>query len=88
VHLQLFRAGGAPLQPEALRRLRQPDTPILDLTTGERTAVARFAAVLGASNYTYAEANLTQQRSQNRSVTCPPSPCPAASPRLWFAISS
>jgi transposase len=34
---------------------------ILDAATGELVAVELFVAVLGASNYTYAEATLTQQ---------------------------
>jgi transposase len=34
---------------------------VIDSTTGERIAVELFVAVLGASNYTYAEATLTQQ---------------------------
>jgi transposase len=34
---------------------------IIDPTTGEITAVELFVAVLGASNYTYAEASRTQQ---------------------------
>ncbi len=34
---------------------------ILDATTGEVIAVELFVAVLGASNYTYAEATRTQQ---------------------------
>ena len=34
---------------------------IIDPTTGEVTAVELFVAVLGASNYTYAEATRTQQ---------------------------
>src|SRR5207253_2301351 len=34
---------------------------IVDRTTGERVEVELFVAVLGASNYTYAEATRTQQ---------------------------
>jgi transposase len=34
---------------------------VIDSATGERIAVELFVAVLGASNYTYAEATLTQQ---------------------------
>ena len=34
---------------------------VIDPATGERIAVELFVAVLGASNYTYAEATLTQQ---------------------------
>ncbi len=35
---------------------------IVDATTGEVIEVELFVAVLGASNYTYAEATHTQQR--------------------------
>jgi hypothetical protein len=34
---------------------------VIDPSTGERISVELFVAVLGASNYTYAEATLTQQ---------------------------
>jgi transposase len=34
---------------------------LVDPTTGARIAVELFVAVLGASNYTYAEATLTQR---------------------------
>ena len=47
---------------EGLRRLRRACGPtIVDAATGEVIAVELFVAVLGASNYTFAEATRTQQ---------------------------
>jgi transposase len=44
-----------------LRGLRRTKPRIIDPTTGEVMEVELFVAVLGASNYTYAEATRTQQ---------------------------
>ena len=53
---QVHRAGAKPFVDYAGQK-----PTILDATTGEVIAVELFVAVLGASNYTYAEATRTQQ---------------------------
>jgi transposase len=52
-------AADARRRRQALRRLRGNEGE--DRTTGEVTEVELFVAVLGASNYTFAEATRTQQ---------------------------
>ena len=56
--------------------------PLVDTTTGEVVPVELFVAVLGASNYTFAEATLTQHSADFiRSHTRTRSSTSAASPR-------
>ena len=91
--LQAARALDAPGPPgrrEVLRRLRRARSrAIIDPATGEVIEVELFVAVLGASNYTYAEATLTQQvpdwiASHQRAFeylrrASPPPSCPTSS---------
>ena len=43
---------------------------IIDQITGEVTPVELFVGVLGASNYTFAEATMTQRSADFIAVTC------------------
>jgi transposase len=60
----------------------------VDPKTGERVEVELFVAVLGASNYTYAEATLTQQGRTGSQATCALWRSWAARPPRWSPTSS
>jgi hypothetical protein len=61
---------------------------LTDPTTGEVRPVELFVAVLGASNYTYAEATLTQQLPAGSAAISAPWPSSAASPAPSSPTSS
>ena len=61
---------------------------LVDPATGEVVPVELFVAVLGASNYTYAEATLRSAASISSRATRVPSSTGAASPRWWCRINS
>ena len=54
-------APGAPRRREDVRGLRGKKPYFVDPLTGQQIEVELFVAVLGASNYTYAEATRTQR---------------------------
>ena len=58
---EALHAPGAPRRRQAVHRLQRRHVPIIDAATGEIRSAEMFVAVLGASNYTYAEATWTQQ---------------------------
>jgi len=60
----------------------------IDPATGERITVELFVAVLGASNYTYAEATRTSRSPTGSPAINAPSPSSAGSPPRSSATSS